>query len=170
MLDFKILKILYELFHQAMALADVPFTGRNSMMRISRWATAPQAWSPWPTMAQTPTAHSSTSFWKTFCCEHRQSMWFPNFVSFALTVSEKTVILKLIFFFTWPPFCHICPDFCQKLIRASFKYIGCSYKILNCFVQPFGLYCGNKIFFKVLNLKPYHWWKLKFNHCKQYST
>ena len=51
------------------------------------------------------------------------------------------------------------PDFCQKLISTSLMYTRCSYKILNCFIQPFGLHRGNNFVIKLLNLKPKHWWK-----------
>ena len=58
---------------------------------------------------------------------------------------------KIDFFFKWPPFGQFLPDFCQKLISASFKYTGCSYRILNCLIQTFGLHCDHKIFLKLLN-------------------
>ena len=41
---------------------------------------------------------------------------------------------KILFFLKWPPFSQLWTNYCQKLIRASFKYTGCSYKILNHFI------------------------------------
>ena len=72
----------------------------------------------------------------------------PKFHLFR-SISNRFCVLKLIFFII-ATFQSFWPDFCPKLIRASFKYIGCSY-ILNCFLQPLGLYCGNEIVFKVFN-------------------
>ena len=94
-----------------------------------------------------------------FCCDHWQSLWSQNFVCF--TVSYCFWGFKFFFFLKWPPFSWIWPDFCQKLISVSFKYTGCSYKILSRFIQLFDLHRGNEIFFKLLNLKPWHWGKLR---------
>ena len=69
-------------------------------------------------------------------------------ISYGFWVLNFKFKFKNLIFLKWPTFSQFWPDFCQKLIRASFKYTGCAYKILNHFIQPFVLYRGNEIFFK----------------------
>ena len=84
-------------------------------------------------------------------CIANYTLVIPKSVSlYVLHFSVSNLNFKNWFFFVLFWKCHL-------LVSASFK-------ILNLFIQPFGLYHG----IKVLNLKPYHWWKLKFPHCKQY--
>ena len=129
-----------------------------------------------------------------FYCEHGHYMWSPNFVRFALSLNVYEISANLCCFLFFSKnlkfqkcfaviiYNHcdpqICPFrsislkmatihliLCLKLISASFKYSGCSYKILNRFIQLFSLHRGSKIFFKLSNLTL---GKIKFNPSKQH--
>ena len=78
-------------------------------------------------------------------CDHQissVSLYLVRFLSFKFKF-KNWIFLK------WPPFGQFWPDFFKKLISTSFQCTGCSYKILNHFIQLFVLYRRHKIFFKL---------------------
>ena len=75
-------------------------------------------------------------------------------LTFAEICANLCFLILIFFKFILATIRSFLTHFCQKLFSASFKYTGCSYKILNQFMQLFGLHRDHKIFFKLLNLKP----------------
>ena len=82
-----------------------------------------------------------------FCCDHDYPCDPKTLISFASSLLVFLVFkFKKTMFFKTATIQSFKPNFCHKLISASFKYTCCSYKILNGFIQPFCLHVVTQFF------------------------